>query len=216
MLALGIGFVAILVAGIAIFQHEVFSDAFSSIVSTVVYKDKDPTEGLLASRKSPWQDAVDEISSHFWFGTGFGTSDTGQATTGRLARFATDSSASTEHGSSYLAIATWVGMVGVLPFLLLLGFLLAKTVQTLLWMHRTGNPSHPAVPLAMVMLCGMIHAGFEDWLFAPGYYLCVFYWSMAFVFIDQVSWSKTAASREPFLWATPHFRHDLGAVAPSR
>ena len=37
----------------------------------------------------------------------------------------------------------------------------------------------------MVMVAGLLHAGFEDWLFAPGYYLCVFFWSMAFVFVDS-------------------------------
>jgi len=89
-------------------------------------------------------------------------------------------------------------------------------MQTLVWTYRTGNPSCAIVPLAIVMLAGMIHAGFEDWLFAPGYYLCVFYWSIAFVFIDQVSWSKTLASRGPFLSGTRAIRHDLGAVASSR
>ena len=76
-------------------------------------------------------------------------------------------------------------MAGVLPFFLLLCVLLGRIAKTVVWMVRTGNPLHAAVPLAMVILAGMIHASLEDWLFAPGYYLCVFFWSMAFVFVDQ-------------------------------
>jgi len=216
MLVVGVGIVTILATVGAIFRPEEFSRAVSSVSFTVVYKGKDASEGLLASRNSPWQSAIDSITAHFWFGTGFGTSDTGYDATENLAKYSTSSAASTEHGSSYLAIAEWVGIMGVLPFLLLLVFLSAEVMQTLVWTYRTGNPSCAIVPLAIVMLAGMIHAGFEDWLFAPGYYLCVFYWSIAFVFIDQVSWSKTLASRGPFLSGTRAIRHDLGAVASSR
>ena len=90
------------------------------------------------------------------------------------------------HGSSYLEIVAWVGVVGTIPFLLLLGMLLGQILTTLAWMYRTANASHPAVPLAIMLLSGLVHAAFEDWLFAPGYYLCVFFWSMAFIFVDQV------------------------------
>jgi hypothetical protein len=34
------------------------------------------------------------------------------------------------------------------------------------------------------MAAGLVHAGFEDWLFAVGYYLCVFFWTLAFMFVD--------------------------------
>ena len=36
----------------------------------------------------------------------------------------------------------------------------------------------------MVLAAGLIHAGFEDWLFAVGYYLSVFFWVLAFAFLD--------------------------------
>ncbi|MGA8274545.1 MAG: hypothetical protein WB919_23515, partial [Candidatus Sulfotelmatobacter sp.] len=39
-------------------------------------------------------------------------------------------------------------------------------------------------PFAMIIVAGLIHAGFEDWLFAPGSYLCVFFWVSAFLLID--------------------------------
>jgi hypothetical protein len=51
-------------------------------------------------------------------------------------------------------------------------------------LKRTKDPFSPAVPIALVMVAGLIHAGFEDWMFAVGYYLCVFFWSLAFVLID--------------------------------
>jgi O-antigen ligase len=200
LLMQGVVFILILVAAAAIIQPEAFSRTVSSLNSEIVYKGKDPGAGLLASRESPWQDAVDTIKSHFWFGTGFGTSDNGQDLSESGGSFSTISTASREHGSSYLAITTWVGMVGVLPFLMILLLLLRKILQTVVWMLGTGNPSHPAVPLAMVMVAGMLHAGLEDWMFAPGYYVCVFYWSMAFVFVDQVPSLALADSRRSFFW----------------
>jgi hypothetical protein len=36
----------------------------------------------------------------------------------------------------------------------------------------------------MVLAAGLVHAAFEDWLFAVGYYLCVFFWAFAFILID--------------------------------
>ena len=216
MLINGIVAIAIIVAAAAILQPEKFSETVAALTDTVIFKGKDPSEGLLASRRSPWQAATDSIHNHFWFGTGFGTSDNGQDATDSLGKFSTVVAASSEHGSSYLAIITWVGMVGVLPFVLLMVTLLRKVVETLWWMRRTGNPYHPAVPLAMVVLAGMLHAGLEDWLFAPGYYLCVFYWSVAFIFVDYVPALATAESRSVLFWRSRAIQPRLGEVAPSR
>lgn len=215
LLTQGLVVLAILVASGAILRPEAFSRMISSVSSTVVYKGRDPSEGLLASRHSPWQDAIDTIHDHFWFGTGFGTSDNGQDATEEVGKFSSTSSVSVEHGSSYLAITTWVGMAGVLPFFLLLCVLLGRIAKTVAWMRRTGNPAFAAVPLAMVILAGMIHASLEDWMFAPGYYLCVFFWSMAFVFIDQVP-PLTADVERLFLARSRAMQPDLGAIAPSR
>ena len=184
MLIDGIVVIAIIVAAAAIFEPEEFAQRAEALTSSVIFKGKSSNDGLLASRESPWQDTVDSINKHFWFGAGFGTSDNGQDATENVGQFSTVVAASSEHGSSYLAIVSWVGMVGVLPFAMLLLVLLWKIVETISWMRRTGNPYHPAIPLAMVLLAGMLHASLEDWLFAPGYHLCVFYWSMAFIFVD--------------------------------
>jgi hypothetical protein len=107
-------------------------------------------------------------------------------------------------------------MLGVLPFLLLMLILFRKVVETLLWMVRTGNPCLPAVPLAMVVLAGMIHAGLEDWMFAPGNYLCVFFWSMAFIFVDQAPSPARARSSLDFFLPSTTAVQRLGDVASTR
>lgn len=190
MLINGIVVIAIIGAAAAIFQPEEFAQTTDALTASVIFKGKSPNDGLLASRESPWQDTVDSIHKHFWFGAGFGTSDNGQDATENLGKFSTLVAASSEHGSSYLAIVSWVGMVGVLPFVMLLLVILRKIFETVVWMRRTGSPYHPAVPLAMVLLAGMLHASLEDWLFAPGYHLCVFYWSVAFIFADVAPSSR--------------------------
>ena len=205
--ALGVGALAVLVASAAIFQPEASSTALSSFTSDVIYKSKNPAEGLLSSRRSPWQDTLDTIRVHFWFGTGFGTSDNGQDLSENIGRFASTSAISTEHGSSYLTILAWMGVLGVLPFFLLLLSLCAKSFQTIVWMHRTADPLHPAFPIAIVMIAGLIHAVFEDWLFAPGYYLCVFYWCMAFIFVDHIQ-SPQFVGTNVTKWFAPRSRQD--------
>jgi O-antigen ligase len=180
----GLGAIVILVATTAIVEPETFSNMVAAVSTSVVYKGHDPTQGLLASRESPWQAAVESINKNFWFGTGFGTTDNGQNATASIDQFSSTQGVTAENGSSYLAILEWVGVLGAVPFLFVLLALANKILRTLLWMFNTGSASHPAVPLAMVMVAGLIHAAFEDWLFAPGYYLCVFFWSMAFVLVD--------------------------------
>ncbi len=49
------------------------------------------------------------------------------------------------------------------------------------------NIGHYVVPVTMVLAAGLIHAGFEDWLFAVGYYLSVFFWVLAFSFLDHAA-----------------------------
>jgi hypothetical protein len=39
----------------------------------------------------------------------------------------------------------------------------------------------------------LVHAAFEDWLFAVGYYLCVFFWSLAFIMVDVLPPPSAAA-----------------------
>jgi hypothetical protein len=214
LLARGLLVILILVGTVAIVSPETFSREVSNFSSSVVYKSPDPTRSFLASRESPWQGAQKTIHNNFWFGTGFGTTDNGQDASARLDQFTTNPGVTAENGSSYLAIFAWVGMLGVLPFLILLLAILGKVVRTTVWMFRTGSPFHPAIPLAMVMIGGLFHAGFEDWLFAPGYYVCVFFWSLAFILVDVAPATPLpvtlSAARPPWL------RYVLGDTVPSQ
>ncbi len=213
---LGQGIVILLVVGTAsaLIDPEAFSNRVSELRADVVYKSKDPSLGLLQSRQSPWQGALDSINSHFWFGSGFGTTDNGLDASADLSAFETTEQATRENGSSYLTIATWVGVMGIVPFFFLLLVLLWRIVRTVFWMLTTENPAHPAVPLAMVVFAGLIHAGFEDWLFAPGYYVCVFFWSLAFILVDVAPRSPLPSFSHK--WQAKLVRQGAGSIAPTR
>lgn len=208
------GIVVLLILGTAaaIFDPDAFWASLRTTENTVVYKDEDVALGVFASRQTPWQTAMQSINKHFWFGSGFGTTDNGVDASSHLSKFTTIEGVTSENGSSYLSILSWVGVLGVVPFGLLLLSLLAKVVRTCLWMLNTTSPCHIAIPLAMIMLAGLIHAGFEDWLFAPGYYLCVFFWSMAFILTDYAPWAPLPSLSQP--WRPWMVRQRVGAAAP--
>lgn len=210
----GLVILLIVIASAAIFNPDAFSATVSSLTSSVVYKDKDSSSGLFGSRQGPWQAATNSISKHLWFGSGFGTTDTGQDASAHLSKYSSSADATSENGSSYLTIISWVGLLGVVPFAFVLLSLLNKILRTLLWMFHTASPFHPGVPLAMVVLAGLLHAIFEDWLFAPGYYLCVFFWSLAFIFIDLAPWAPLP--RPSLGWRPWLMRQSMSGVAPGR
>ncbi|MGA2695963.1 MAG: O-antigen ligase family protein [Terriglobales bacterium] len=156
-----------------------------------------PTEDVLESRRSVWDQTWASIRLHPFFGTGFGTSETSEDTQPSWDKFGVSSSVGVrEHGNSYLAILEWQGLLGVVPFLALVVLLVIYLVRVFRWMRRYGEASAPAVALAAIMAAGLFHAGFEDWLFAVGYYLCVFFWMMAFIFVDVLP-PRNATKAEP-------------------
>jgi hypothetical protein len=85
-----------------------------------------------------------------------------------------------EHGSSYMTIAEWVGLLGVLPFVALLAVDGSERMEGLRVDETNGRSAPLLDSLAMVVLSGPVHANFEDWLFAVGSYLCVFFWVLPF------------------------------------
>jgi len=210
----GAGALLVVVATTAIIQPQIVSQTFFAVTTSIVYKSTDPTHGLLASRETPWQTAIKSIGEHFWFGTGFGTADNGQDASEHLVQFRTDAGVTAENGSSYLAILTWVGVLGVAPFFCMVGLVLNNALRTIHWLLRTGNPYNPAVPLAALTIAGLLHAGFEDWLFAPGYYVCIAFWSCAFILADFV---PPRAIQDPVrMWHPDPIAPALGRVAPDR
>ncbi len=87
-----------------------------SILSVFLYKGK-PDTSILLSRQAPWDETVAVIKDHPFFGSGFGTSLTGDDWSQLVPMHSHfDSRVVREHGSSYLAIAEWVGLLGVIPF----------------------------------------------------------------------------------------------------
>lgn len=159
----------------------------SSITSLFFYKGKQK-EGLLGSRKGPWETTMGVIRNHPWFGSGFGTSTTDlSASYFELTRVRfVDSRMVREHGNSYLAIMEWSGLLGVLPFYLLITITAWQAKRALVQLWSTGNIHSAAVPAALIIIAGLIGATFEDWLFAVGYYVSIFFWSMAFILADLV------------------------------
>jgi O-antigen ligase len=172
-------------------------------------------EGLMGSRRTPWDKAITSIKEHPWFGTGYGTSPTGEDPGFSFGTVSTSAETNREHGSSYITIAEWVGLLGVLPFVTLLALAASNVWKVCAWMRRTSDPYHYSIPLAMVILAGLVHAGFEDWLFAAGSYLCLFFWSCGFVLADFVP-GAVEAPLPSFVHASPPAPAGFGVVAPYR
>lgn len=168
----------------------------SSLAETLLYKGHED-KGVLGSRQSAWDETVSVIQQHPWFGSGFGTSLTPRAEDILLGEYSTVAAANREHGNSYLATIEGVGLLGVLPFFALVLMLALKVGGVFAWLRRTANVRHYVVPVAMVLAAGLIHASFEDWLFAVGYYLSVFFWVLAFAFLDILPVATTAVVYHP-------------------
>jgi len=171
----------VVISAAAVPRH--FEELKSSITGDVIYKGH-REEGLLGSRLTPWQETLQVIQTNPYFGSGFGTSFYRDKRLGEGGRFSSTLETNRERGSSYLAITEWVGLLGIMPFVLLISIVLSAIARVYLWMRRTGSASHYSVPLMMVLVAGLTHACFEDWLFAVGYYLTILFWSFAFLLMD--------------------------------
>ena len=195
LLLQGVFFVIFLLGIAGAVNPNHFDDFTSALTSSVVYKGK-RDQGLLGSRRTPWQQTVSVIQEHPWFGSGFGTSqlstDSNNVTTSAVY---TREQAGREHGSSYLALAEWVGLLGLVPFLVLFYFVLQRILWMCLWMRRTASPYHYGIPFALVLIGGFVHATLEDWLLAVGYYLTVIFWSFAFILTDLAPPKQEAVVR---------------------
>jgi O-antigen ligase len=181
LLMKGVFALIFLMATIAVVQPERFDSLTSSFSDNVIYKGK-PELGILESRKSPWEDSVAVIRESPWFGSGFGTDFIEGGATDAV--FRTTSDSAKEHGNSYLALAQHVGLLGIIPFVVLLCMILRLIGRVCLWMWRSRSPGHYAIPLAFICVAGLIHAFFEDWLLAVGYYLSIFFWASVFILSD--------------------------------
>ena len=185
VLVKAVAIVLFLAAVTGVFDPRALNQKVGDLEDTVLYKGhKD--EGILGSRQKPWDKTIESIKEHPLFGTGYGTSPTGEDPGLEFGKVASSAETAREHGSSYMTITQWVGLLGVLPFLVLVVLTVANVWRVCAWMRRTADPRNYSIPLAMVVFAGLIHASFEDWLFAVGYYLCVYFWFFAFILADLI------------------------------
>ena len=160
--------------------------AATTLRSRFLFKGKEQA-GALGSRKPVWDTTISSIEQHPWFGTGFGTTLSAFDTdANQVANFSSTTVTTREHGNSYLAITEGVGLVGVVPFLSLIILTIFNIARVLRYLFHTRDPNFAAVPIALVLMAGLVHAMFEDWLFAVGYYTCVFFWAFGFMLVDLV------------------------------
>ncbi|MGH9529071.1 MAG: O-antigen ligase family protein [Terriglobales bacterium] len=161
-------------------------DAATTLRSRFLFKGKEKG-GALNSRRSVWDTTISSIEQNPWFGTGFGTAFSAFDTDAdQVANFGSTSITTHEHGNSYLAILEGVGLVGAVPFFCLVILTVVNIVRVLRYLWRTRDVFSAAVPVALVLMAGLMHAMFEDWLFAVGYYTCVFFWAFGFMLVDLV------------------------------
>jgi O-antigen ligase len=188
LLIKGIAFSIILAAIVGMFlpnlNTEEDDEQPQSMSSRFLYKGHEE-RGVFDSRKSVWQQTWSVIEGNPWFGSGFGTSFvSGDMTKIDYRARHIDSWVIREHGNSYLAIAEWTGLLGVIPFYLLALLAAVNAGKVFSWLRNTEDFLSPALPAAAIVASGLIHAIFEDWMFASGYYICLFFWAMAFVLAD--------------------------------
>jgi len=177
--------VLFVVAVTGMFDPGALNKSLGDLKDAVLYKGH-KQEGVMGSRRTPWEKSIASIKEHPLFGTGYGTSPTGESPGLSFGRFASSAETEREHGSSYMTIAEWVGLLGVVPFVALLAVTVANIWRVCAWMRRTSDPHHYSIPLAMVVLAGLVHGLFEDSLFAVGSYLSVYFWVFVFLLADLI------------------------------
>ncbi len=198
--------VVFLLTAVAVVRPTYFNSLVSSFTADVIYKGKPAELGVFGSRRSPWSDTADVIRESPWFGSGFGT-DMVDAPSAWDSNFRTVEEGNREHGNSYLALVQYVGLAGVIPFSVLLMLVLGLIVRTCRWIRRSADPRNYALPLVLVCIAGLVHAVFEDWLFAVGYYLTVFFWTVVFLLYDL----QPQPAEEPVMYVSGGSRASLAA-----
>src|SRR5260221_4889659 len=206
------GLIVLVVMGMLV--PETIRQELGDLKDDVLYKGQ-KEEGVMGSRSTPWEKSIASIKEHPLFGTGYGTSPTGESPGLNIGNVSTSAATEREHGSSYITIAEWVGLFGVLPFVALLAMTAANVWKVCVWMNRTADPSHYSVPFAMVVISSLCHATFEDWLFAVGSYLCVYFWVFAFLLADLVPATVVVPATAVSLPTRP-LAAGFGAVVPNR
>jgi len=159
-------------------------DRFQSAKDDLLYKQGKRSKTILQSRQEPWEKSLASFREHPWLGFGFGVAETSTEWHGG---FHTPGFQTRERGSSYLTLLEGTGAIGALPFTLLILALMRDVGKVFRWVRYTGNANHPAVPAACLVVGGLFHAVFEDWLLAVGYYMCAIFWLIALSLRDWMA-----------------------------
>ena len=130
--------------------------------------------------------------------------------------FATTEGSVREHGNSYLALLQYVGMLGIAPFLVLLAMAFRQIFLGLSRMWRTRDARSYTVPLVLVCIAGLVHAFFEDWLFAVGFYLNIFFWTSVFVLAELQRERAPEPVRVSRSWSSIPVSAAQAPLSPSR
>ena len=207
--------VLFLVAVTGMLDPGALNKSLEDLKDAVLYKGH-KEEGVMGSRRTPWEKSIASIKEHPLFGTGYGTSPTGENPGWGSGRFASTAETEREHGSSYITIAEWVGLLGVVPFVALLVVTVSNVWRVCAWMRRTGDPRHYSIPLAMVVLSGLVHGFFEDSLFAVGSYVSVYFWVFVFLLADLVPVAVVVPVAGVVSRALRPSPASFGAVVPNR
>jgi len=210
-----VALVLFLIAVTGMLAPGTLNSKLGDLKDTVLYKGH-KEEGIMGSRRTPWEKSIASIKEHPLFGTGYGTSPTGEDPGLSPRTVASSAATAREHGSSYMAIVEWVGLLGVSPFAALLAVTVSNVWKVCAWMNRTADPRHYSIPLTMVVLAGLVHANFEDWLFAAGSYFCVYFWVSAFLLADLVSDAVAVPVAGAVSRASRSSPAGFGAVVPNR
>ena len=170
-------------------------ERFQIASETFMYK-KGERGNVADSRQKPWERSVRNFREHPWLGWGFGAADN---SAGWRLNYVTEGQVTRERGSSYLTLLETTGIIGTLPFALLLLGLIHEIWRVFLWLRRSGKINQPAVVAAAIVLGGLVNAFFEDWMFAVGYYFCVFFWVVALSLRDWMAcpvWAEEQPAAE--------------------
>ena len=169
----------------AVVNPSQMDELVSSFTGRVIYKAGGSHPGVFGSRLSPWADTLSVVKRRPWFGSGFGTSELGdlRPDIGSSSVYTMEGT-NREHGNSYLALAEYMGLLGACPlwscFLCWFGC----------WFESADGCVEPGIRTTiafhwhLVAIAGLVHACFEDWLFAVGSYLCLFFWVSVFLLMD--------------------------------
>ena len=160
----------------------------------LLYKQGKQYKGILQSREEPWKKSIASFQQHPWLGFGFGVAETSAEW---QVGFQTPGFQTRERGSSYLTFLEGTGLIGAIPFGLLLVGLLMDAGKVFRWLRLTGKVNHPAIPAACLVVGGLFHAIFEDWLLAVGYYMSAIFWLIAFSLRDWMSCPRPINTQQP-------------------